>query len=57
MRSDASAGQSGQAARVLEDPSLSQPDELKGFFKANRSTGTWSSEAREVEQSLGVVDR
>jgi hypothetical protein len=57
MRSDPGAGQSGQASRALEDPSFSRPAELKGFFKGNRSAGTWSSEAREIEENLGVVNR
>lgn len=56
LRSDAGAGQSGQAAHALEDPSYSQPEELKGFFKANRKAGSLSSEAREIEESLGALN-
>jgi hypothetical protein len=57
IRSDMGAGQSGQAARALEDPSFSRPEELKGFFKGNRKAGTLSPEAREIEESLGAVNR
>ncbi len=39
-----------------EDPSLERPEELRGFFKPTRNQGTWSSEAREIEKSLGVVN-
>jgi hypothetical protein len=42
---------------AVEDPSLAAPEELQGFFKPSRSTGTWSREARQVEASLGAVDR
>ncbi len=38
---------------VTEDPSFKRPGELKGFFKSGKS-GTWSSEARDIERSLGV---
>jgi hypothetical protein len=44
--------------RPQEDaPSLSdadEPSETKGFFKSSRIPGAMSSEAREIEQSLGV---
>ncbi|MEO6812122.1 MAG: hypothetical protein ABI353_23685 [Isosphaeraceae bacterium] len=48
---------------VLDDPAAKrgqeQSDELRtgrpaGFFKANRRSGAWSSQAAEIEQSLGV---
>lgn len=30
--------------------------EAKGFFKRDRSTGTWSSEAQEIEKHFGATD-
>jgi hypothetical protein len=30
--------------------------ETKGFFKNDRSTGTWSPEAREIEKHFGATD-
>lgn len=36
-----------------DDPSFEKPDELQGFFKA-RGNGAWSSEARDIERSLGA---
>ena len=38
-----------------EDPSFARPEEARGFFKSNRNFGGWSSEAREIEKSFGVV--
>lgn len=38
-----------------QDPSLQRPEELQGFFKPNRTSGAWSSEAREIERSLGAI--
>ncbi len=38
-----------------EDPSLQRPEELRRFFKANRTSGAWSSEAREIERNLGAI--
>lgn len=35
------------------DPSLERPKELKGFFSGTNSGG-WSSQAREIEESLGA---
>ncbi len=35
------------------DPSFQKPEELRGFFKP-RPSGSWSSEAREIERSLGA---
>ncbi len=37
---------------VEGDPSFERPEELRGFFKSNRSAGALSSEARAIEQSL-----
>jgi hypothetical protein len=36
-----------------QDPSLERPDELKGFFSGTNSGG-WSSQARDIEKSLGA---
>jgi hypothetical protein len=30
------------------------PDDPKAFFPSGTKTGTWSSQAREIERSLGV---
>lgn len=38
---------------VAGDPSFQRPSELDGFFKGGRA-GTFSSEARDIEKSLGV---
>ncbi len=35
------------------DPAFQKPEELRGFFKP-RPSGAWSSEAREIERSLGA---
>jgi hypothetical protein len=47
-RTEASLGNAG-----ADDPSFEKPDELQGFFKARRN-GAWSSEARDIERSLGA---
>jgi hypothetical protein len=47
-KTDASLSASG-----IDDPSFQKPDELQGFFKARRN-GAWSSEARDIERSLGA---
>jgi hypothetical protein len=44
----------------VDELSRSHPDDVQDKFKANffpnnRNQGTWSSEAREVESSLGVM--
>lgn len=57
MRNEGGAAQGGEATRALEDPSFARPPEMQGFFKSNRSSGTWSQEAREIEESLGAVNR
>ena len=40
---------------VQDDPSFQRPKELNGFFKQNRYTGTFSSEAQEIETHLGIL--
>lgn len=47
------------AEAVESDPSSIQavdadPKHPRSFFKNNRRSGTWSSEAREIESHLGV---
>ena len=47
------------ATAVESDPSRIQavdadPKNPRSFFKNNRRSGTWSSEAREIESHLGV---
>jgi hypothetical protein len=54
--------------QVLKTPPLLEDDvdeaadvsnlspETKGFFKRDRSTGTWSSEAQEIEKHFGATD-
>jgi hypothetical protein len=37
-----------------DEPKEEEPSETKGFFKSSRLPGALSSEAREIEQSLGV---
>lgn len=43
------------SAAGADDPSLQHPEELRGFFKPNRSAGAWSREARDIERSLGAL--
>jgi hypothetical protein len=37
-----------------DESKAEEPNETKGFFKSTRLPGALSSEAREIEQSLGV---
>lgn len=39
---------------ALNDPSFTRPEELNGFFRGGRDQGSWSTEARSIEKSLGV---
>ncbi|GIW86236.1 MAG: hypothetical protein KatS3mg108_0560 [Isosphaeraceae bacterium] len=50
------AGERVLADPVANDPSFAKPAELEDFFRGGRLQGTLSSEARDVEKSLGVND-
>ena len=40
---------------VKDDPSFQRPEEMQGFFKKDRRTGTLSSTAKDIETDLGVL--
>jgi hypothetical protein len=67
IRSASAESQARKAARAsLEETAATETDPTKvlavdadaknpqPFFKSNRRSGTWSSEAREIESHLGV---
>ena len=47
-------GEDVLADPVASDPSFAKPAELGSFFRGGRLQGALSSEARDVEKSLGV---
>ena len=48
---DKKAGESDASKMLGEDSDEKKPEP---FFKNNRRSGAWSSEAREIEKDLGV---